>query len=200
MNPRSGNLLFCAIGFVLGLVCFKVLESPSQLVFDPTFNFGNVIWAVTTLLVAGVLATYLQRQTQSDRSEKELLLRHLDQVLNAVTEFEKFKEGGHLTAVNASLKTLSMKCQSIHGILVDLKCPPQVIESARFDTVIRAIRKLATETPIKQIEKHANSASCSSEVRDGIISLASEKRSLLDNKIQDMKTRILKAQLKINKM
>lgn len=200
MKPNSGNFLFCAIGFVLGLVCFKAFESPSHLVFDPTFNFGNVIWAVTTLLVAGVLAAYLQRQTQSDRSEKELLLRHLDQALNAVTEFEKFKEGGRLTAINASLKTLSMKCQSIHSILVDLKCPAQVIESARFDTVIRAIRKLATETPIRQIEKHAITASCSSEVRDGIISLASEKRSLLDNKIQDMKTRILKAQLRINRM
>lgn len=70
----------------------------------------------------------------------------------------------------------------------------------QFEAAIKKIRKLATDTPVKQIEDHANKAKCSSVVRDGIIQLAAEKRTLLDTEIQKMKMRILKGQISINKV
>jgi len=90
MKRRVAFIIF-GLGFLLGAICFKVVDTNKAITFDPTFNFGNVIWAVTTVLVAITVASYLQRQTQSDRSEKDLLLRQLEVVLAAVADFENTK-------------------------------------------------------------------------------------------------------------
>lgn len=70
----------------------------------------------------------------------------------------------------------------------------------RFEEQVRTIRKLATDTPIKQMEEYASKkARCDSVVREGIIHLAAEKRELLDSEIQQMKARILKTQISVNR-
>lgn len=200
MSKQFSRILLVAFGIVLGFVCFVTLDSYAALKFEPTLTLGNVVQGGATILVGLLVAAYFQRLTHADRKEKDILLRHLDLLLDAVGEFEKFKEGGVLTEVTASLKRLAIKCKSVHEILTFLKYPADVLDQVSFEEQIRKLRKLATETPIKQIEAHANKARCSSVVRDGIIELATEKRSLLDTEIQKMKMRILKAQISINKV
>jgi hypothetical protein len=199
MSRRQQLWIFCAISFLFGALCFKMIDKFHAISFDPVFSFGNVISSLTTLVVAVLVTAHLQRQTQVDKSEKELLLRQFDMLFDTLVEFEKFRDGGVLTEINASLKKLSVKSKSIHGILVELKQPKEIITAANFSEVLKKIRKLATDTPIKQIEDHANHAECSSEVKDGIINLATEKRNLLDNKIEDMKLQIIKAQISLNR-
>ena len=92
-----------------------------------------------------------------------------------------------------------MKSIAVREILAHLKYPADILNQTRLDEKIRKMKKLATQTPIKQIKDHANSARCSSVVRDGIIKLAEEKKALLDTEIQKMKMRILKVQVCVNK-
>jgi|ERR1039458_2976596 hypothetical protein len=200
MKPHFVKVLFCGISFFLGLVTYKVFSSFSQIVFDPTFSFGTIIGAATTLLVGGLLATYLQRQSASDRKESELLVRHLDFILDELVIFEDFKGGGVLTEITASLHRLSRKRQSIESLLIELKYPEETIKAVQFGDKVIEIRKLATKTPIKQLEELANSKKCNSVVRDGIIEFAEEKRALLENKLDELKTQVIRAQLKINRI
>lgn len=158
-----------------------------------------MLQASATVFVGLLVAAYFQRHTNVDRKEKDILLRHLDLLFDVVTEFEKYKEGGVLTDITASLKKLSMKAKSVNEILTHLKYPSSIVSQTRFEDQIKKMRKLATETPIKQIQEHANKARCASVVRDGIIQLAEERKGLLDAEIQKMKMRILKAQICINK-
>lgn len=199
MTGKLSRLLWLATGTLIGFVSCATLQYYSALKFDPTLTIGNVVQASATVFVGLLVASYFQRQTHADRKEKDILLRHLDLLLDVVTEFEKFKDGGVLTEITASLKKLSMKCKSVSEILTHLKYPTDVLNQTRFDDQIKKMRKLATDTPIKQIQDHANKARCSSVVRDGIIQLAEEKKSLLDTEVQKMKMRILKAQICVNK-
>lgn len=199
MTTKLGRILLLATGILIGFVSCAALHYYNVLKFEPTLTVGNVLQASATVFVGLLVAAYFQRHTNVDRKEKDILLRHLDLLLDVVTEFEKFKEGGALTEIAASLKKLSMKSKSVNEILSHLKYPGDILSQTRFDDQIKKMRKLATETPIKQIQEHANKARCSSVVRDGIIKLADEKKALLDTEIQKMKMRILKAQVCINK-
>ena len=183
----------------MGFLLYKTLESWRLVTFDPELSLGHVTTATTTLLVAVLFAWYLQRQTHSNRKEKDILLRHMDLLLDGVTEFERFRDGGAVTDIAASLKRLSLKSRSINDILSFLKYPTDVRSLANCDDEIRAVRVLATETPIVQLEQHANDPACNSVVRDGIIQLAAEKRLQLELRLQELKLRVLKAQISVNK-
>lgn len=199
MTTKLGRILLLATGILIGFLSCAALQYYSVLKFEPTLTVGNMLQASATVFVGLLVAAYFQRHTNVDRKEKDILLRHLDLLLDVVTEFEKFKEGGALTEIAASLKKLSMKSKSVNEILNHLKYSANILSQTRFDDQIKKMRKLATETPIKQIQEHASKARCSSIVRDGIIQLAEEKKALLDTEIEKMKMRILKAQVCINK-
>lgn len=199
MTSNLSRILLLATGTIIGFLSCAMLHYYSVLRFEPTLTVGNMLQASATVFVGLLVASYFQRHTNVDRKEKDILLRHLDLLFDVVTEFEKFRDGGRLTEITASLKKLSMKSKSVNEILGHLKYPADIVNQTRFDDQIKKMRKLATETPIKQIQDHANKARCSSEVRDGIIQLAEEKKALLDTEIQKMKMRILKAQVCVNK-
>lgn len=188
-----------ATGVLIGFLSCAILHYWGLVRFESAVTPGNILQASATVFVGLLVASYFQRHTHADRKEKDILLRHLDLLLDVVTEFEKFKDGGVLTEITASLKKLSVKSKSVNEILAHLKYPAEVISQTRLDDQIKKLRKLATETPIKQIQDHAIKSRCNSIVRDGIIQLAEEKRALLDAEIQKMKMRILKAQILVNK-
>jgi hypothetical protein len=199
MRKWINTVVSFVVGFLFGIICVKSFHLFSQLHFDPKFDFGNVIWAVTTLCASVLLAAFLQRGTQSDRMEKELLLRQLNLALDIVTELERFRDGGPVTAIAATLKKLSMKCTSIVAMLKHLKYSASICKEANYEALLKQIRKLSTDTPIKQIEAHAKSSECSSVVRNGIMELAQEKRSLLDTKVSELKERLFKLQILVNR-
>jgi hypothetical protein len=199
VTTKLGRILLLATGTLIGFLSCAFLNYFSVLRFEPSLTVGNILQATATVFVGLLVAAYFQRHTNVDRKEKDILLRQLDLLLDAVTEFEKFKDGGVLIEITASLKKLSMKSKSVNEILAHLKYPADIISQTRFGEQIKKMRKLATETPIKQIQEHASKARCTSVVREGIIQLAEEKKLQLDGEIQGMKMRILKAQVCINK-
>ena len=194
------RVLVLAAGTIIGFLACITLEYFSLLKVDATITFGNIVQASATVFVGLLVASYFQRHMSADRKEKDILLRHLDLLLDVVIEFEKFKDGGAVTEIAATLKKLSMKCKSVNTILSYVSYPEEVLCLTRFDSQLRKIRKLATDTPIRQLQDHANSAQCSSVVREGIIQLAEEKRALLDTEVQKMKMDILKAQICVNRV
>lgn len=79
------------VGVVIGLAValpglqYKLLE------LSPQVTMGNIIQGTATVLTGLIVASFIQRNTQADRKEKDLLLGHLDSVLAMLREFEKFK-------------------------------------------------------------------------------------------------------------
>lgn len=200
INSKPTKYLLWITGILVGFVLAAVLIHYDVLKFDGILTVGNVVQASSTLIVGLLVASYFQRHTHADRKEKDILLKHLDLVLAALEELEQFKDGGVLTKITASLKKLSVQCKSVHDLLVHLEYPKEIISQMCFDEQLKTIRKLASDTPIKKIKEHANTAKCSSTVREGIIQWAQERAALLDSEIQKMKTSILKTEIQINRV
>lgn len=192
------KIVFIAIGLIIGFLCSLLVERYAALHFDPTCTLGNLIQASSTILVGLIVATFIQKQSQADRKEKEIILRHLDLLIDTMTEFEKYKDGGVLTNITSALKKLSRQCKAVYDLVTGLKYPEDICNTIKFDDNVKQLRKLATETPINQIEDYANRAE-SSSVRDGIIHLADEYKLQLDGLIQEVKLRVFKAQIAINR-
>lgn len=199
LSSAIARLSLCMVGGLLGFSLYGVLMNFRLLEFDGVLNFGDVIQSLSTLIVAILVTYYFQRNTESERRDKDIILKHLDLVLDALKEVEQFKDGGVLTKVTASLKKLSVQCRAVRELIIHLQYGDGIIDQTNFDENIKEIRKLATETPIKKIKDHANSNKCTSTVRDGIIKLAQEKTALLDSEIQKMKLAIMKSQIQINR-
>jgi len=196
-------ILLLATGFVLGSYVAEIIEHWNVLTFDPKLSLGDITNAGTTLLVAvlvTVLVTYfLEKQNQADRKEKDLLLRQLDLIFPLVQEFEKSNENGNLTEIQASLKRVSVSCNLFNKVLKDLKYPLKILNETNFASLISEIRKLATDTPIKEIEDRIKRSKCNASVKDGIITLTTDRRALLEGKIDEIKSKLFKVQIIINK-
>ncbi len=191
--------LFIALALVGGIGIIPVATWYGKLRFDDVYTAGNLIQASATLAAALVVAAYFQRVLQSDRKEKDLLLRHVDLISESVAEFERYKDGGAVTEIAAALKKLSVKIKSFSSLLAELNYDAAIQRDVNFDSLMRELRTLATETPYREMEELAKDSSQSSTVRDGFIRIANESRLLLDGKIQDMKMRLNRVQIKINR-
>jgi hypothetical protein len=196
--------LFILIGFVLGGFAVELVEHYRSLTFDPKLSLGDVTNASMTLLAAVLVtvlvANYLEKHNQAERKEKELLLRRLDLIFPLVQDFEKSNENGNLTEIAATLKRVSVSCNLFNRVVKDLNYPPHILAETDFDNLIREIRRLATDTPIKEIEVHAKRSKCCASVKDGIITLTTDRKALLDGKVDEIKSKLLKVQIVINKM
>jgi hypothetical protein len=188
-----------AMAFFVGVLLTLWINSGGAITFDPSFSFGHLLSAVTTILVAVLVTAHLQRQTATNRAEKDLLLRYYNNLAEIVSEFEKYRDGGVLTEITAWLKRVSLAASTTRKILVSLKYPPDVLDKAKFDDLIKKARKHATETPIKKLEEHAARPECDSIVREGIITLATENKALLESTVEQLKARIIAAQIAINR-
>jgi hypothetical protein len=197
MTRRIYTYIAVCGAFLAGFMCVALLDPFVRLKLDPSLTLGNILQAVSTLVAGMVVALYLQPKTQADRKEKDIVLRHFDLLLEAVDELERLKDGGAVTEVAAALKRFSVGVKNINEMLKFIDCPSDAQKYVHLDKEIRLIRKLATETPISEIEAHAATSS-SNAVKDGIIALALEKRVMLEAKLHDIKMRIFKAQITIN--
>jgi hypothetical protein len=203
MRPTFLRALLIAIGVLLGVVITILVENYCPLSFDPKISLGELVNAFATVFAAlavTVLVTfYLEKHNQTNRKEKDLLMRQLDFIFQLVQEFEKSNEIGELTKITASHKQLSTANSLFYKILSEFKYPKNVLIETDIGDPIHEIWKLATDTPIRDIEEHAKHSRCGASVKNGIITLAKERRDLLEVKINDIKSKIFKAQLAINR-
>jgi hypothetical protein len=199
MNRGLPNAPLIGISFFLGIILTLWLNGGGAVTFDPVLSFGHIVGTITTILVALLVTAHLQRQTATHRAEKDLLLKHYNNLAEIVAEFEKFRDGGPITEITSWLKRVSTGGGAICKILSDLNYPEEVLEKAKITDLIKKARKHATETPIAQLEAHAARPDCDSVVREGIITLATEKKALLEADVQQIKARIFQTQIAINR-
>jgi len=199
MTPAFHPFFLVLAGVIVGLLAALPLKNYGLLTLSPEVTMGNVFQACATILTGLIVAAYIQRSVHADRKEKDLILRQLDLVLASLDEFERFREGGKLTDITALLKRLAVSCKAAKEIVVFLKYSRSIVDQTKFDSEIKELRKLATETPIKKIQDHAQNALMSSEVREGIIKLAEGQRAKFDAEIQKFRMKVFKGQMCINK-
>jgi len=120
-------------------------------------------------------------------------------MLHQVLEFETSTESGKLTLITAAHKRLSTSNSSFFKLLKEFKYPAKLLAEVNFDSLILEIWKLATDTPIRAIVQHVQRTKCTASVRDGIISLAEDRKTILEGKISDIKAKILRAKLVVNR-
>jgi SPX domain protein involved in polyphosphate accumulation len=193
-----------AMGIPLGVILAIFAENYFSLTFDPMISLGELVNAFATVFAAlavTVLVTYyLERHNQTNRKEKDLLMKQLDLIAQLVQEFEYSNETGTLTKIIASHKKLSTTYSLFSKILCEFKYPEKILIESNLEELIRDVRKLATDTPIRSIEKHAKCSTCSASVKNGIIALTTERKDLLEGKINEIKSKILKTQLTVNRI
>ncbi len=193
------KLVSACLIFLAGAALMALGLRFDGITYDPTFDLGNVFQASATVLVGLIVAAYFQYQAQSSRKERELLLRHLDLIIESVNDVEKFKEGGGVAEVASAGKKLSVKCSALHNLMTELKYSSELCDHVKYDADVREIRRILTDTPPKQLEDYAAELKEDSVVKNGIIAIATEKRLLVENKIDALKLRIYKAQIFINR-
>lgn len=189
-----------AIGGIAGFIVAVLIQRYWELKLEPEITAGNILQASTTILTGIIVAALIQRIIQADRKEKEILLRHLDSLIELLGQFQEANEDGVLTEINASIKRLSLACNAAQEIIVHLKYPADIVTLAQFEQPIREIRNLATDTSIKEIENHVNKSRMKATVKDGIIQLTEDRKAKLDMEVQKLRIQIFKAQVAINKV
>jgi hypothetical protein len=203
MKSAIYAILFLTVGFIFGCFAIELVAQRHIFAFDPKISLGEIVDAGTNLLVAvlvTVLVThYLEKQNQAEQKEKEILLRQLDLILPLVQEFEKSNESGDLTAIQSSLKRISVSCNLFNKAVKKLNYPAKILEETDFSILIADLRKLATETPIKEIEDFANHRKCTASVKNGIISLTIARKALLEGKIDELKSKLFSVQMMVNR-
>lgn len=193
------TLLLIFIGFVLGGFAAEIIQHFYSISFEAKLSLGDVIVAATTLLVAVLVTNYLEKHNQTERIEKDLLLRKVEAISKLVEEFEKSKENGSLIEIQSSLKRVSVSCIAFNSFLSDIKYPKDCLDESNVVSLISEIRKLATDSPIREIEAHAKRSKCNSTVKDGIITLTKDRMALLEGRIDVLKARLLRIQININR-
>ncbi len=197
---RQSRGVFFFLGATIGVTGSWIVHKSDLVAVDSTITVGNVLQSLATILTGLIVAAYLQPQTQADRKEKEIFLKHFDLLLDDLEAFEEANEEGVLTKVVAALKQLTMKFRTVRDLATHLSYDVEILAKLGFDGLIKDLRSLATETPIRELEEYAKSKTCkSSQVRDWFIQLAEEKKLALTSKIQELKLAILKAQTQVNK-
>lgn len=92
-----------------------------------------------------------------------------------------------------------MACEAYYEMGEFCKYSAAVVSRNDFETGIRTLRRLATETPIRAIQEHVAKVDMSSTVRDGIIKLADEKKASLETELEKFRILAFKTQIKLNR-
>jgi hypothetical protein len=194
-SPRWRVLCGLAIGGVVGVLICSVVAAFDGLAVDGTVTMGNIIQSATTLIVALVVTSYLQTQAQSDRKERDLVLRFFDLSVDAIAELDAKVAGGNLSEIQATLKKLSSSCSAASDICTEVGLQTGDTNKAAISSLIVEVRQLATDTPIDE----ADSVRCGATVKNNVISLSKERSLLLETKVHQLRMRLLKAQMAVNR-
>jgi hypothetical protein len=159
-------------------------------------TLGNVVQAGTTLFVGIAVASYLQPQTASDRKEKEIVFRHFDVAIDALSTLEGSIHNGVLVDINAQLKKVSGTCSAVSNLVTELEFSAEVTSKCNVAELLSQLRRLATHTPIDATDQPAVA---DATVLDGRIRYSDSRAALITTRIQQTRMRLLRAQMAVNK-
>lgn len=193
MNPRP--LVYLIAGVVLGYLGFSIALCIGLGGFEAEFTAGNLIQSATTLVAAVIVTSVLQKRSQIEFRKKELLVKQIDLGVSKLLELTAmdFVAGSELVKVTASLKQISLIFKSVSS---GCKSLGLVGPSFDFSSKISELRKIATDTPIPALVELADcGGACSSEVKDNILKLNSDRIGQIQSHIQTIQTKAFEIQL-----
>lgn len=181
-----------------GMIGF-VISKRSCLEFEATITGGNVLQSLSTIAAAVAVAAYFQRLVQTDRSEKALLLVQFDLMLGFIAEFEALDHSTDLVDVTTLLKKMSQKAMFTKTFIADCGYSATVCASSDFGELIADLKRLATDTPTREVEAYAQREDCPIYVKDGIVNWARDRKRELEQKLESLKSAVFAAQIILNK-
>lgn len=158
---------------------------------------GNILQASATLISAIIVALLLQPRMGAKSKEKEIFLELYDMALNALDELGNSKTSDGIFVRAAALKKFATPCHTAKELITSLKYHSISPESLNFESDIAELRKLTTDTPLNGMQVAAES--CEKVLRDGINQLSEERDRDTETKINEIKLRIIKLKVSINR-
>ena len=165
--------------------------------YDKTFTLGNLIQSGATLSAGLVVAAYVQKKAQVNLKQKELIVAQIGMLSERLLELGGMNllTGENLSSVTALLKRISMTHKILDEVLgkVGIFKRKKLLEG--FSGKILELRKLATSTPIQGMS--GNLATDGAAVSDGVLALQSERQSLLQLQIEQMRNQLFESQFTV---
>jgi hypothetical protein len=194
----TNRWLFAAGGAFFGFLLFTVASQLGALELEGGLTFGNILQASTTVVVGFVVSHYLQRQTASDRRQRELVLRHIDHALDTLDKLEASGRRIQLTELNAAFKKIKTDIIATRDLMKELGYDDALQKHMGTDHLVQEIRRLATETP-KVAETPAANDNTPVSISDGIVLWSEDRVAIIDTKIHQLRLRLLRCQIAINR-
>lgn len=198
MSVLRGAFILSAILAGIFIAMFLLVRS-GWVSMTPTFTFGNLLLACSTICTGFIVAAFIQRSVQADRQEKELLLERLAVLHDEVGRLERFSSGGELGEIVAKFKQLLMNNSAINEVAEEIGLPNKVRRQLQFHDSIKELRDLMTETPTLQDLEILRAPAISAEVKEGVLRLGQSRKRLVDTKIQRLSIQIFKARFLVNR-
>ncbi len=173
--------------------------SMAFLKFTPEFTAGNLIQAAFALIATGIVGAQIQKRLSKSRKEKDLLIDDVQSVIKLIDKLLELEISTALIETTANLKQFQVSVNNLRSCLSEFQYPNNLLILLPPEDQIVLIRKLATDTPIKDIEAHAKSKKCTASVRNGIITLTEERRVRLVNELSDARSKLQKLRLELNR-
>lgn len=195
-HPATRYFAGGIIGALLGLDCAVAIVSNWL-----SADFAILVSIIETLVTVAMglfIALVFERAIRASDREKDFLMRELDTLVSHVSDLGELDDGRPLTEVTALIKSMNTTAARI-GTLVS-KLNRHNLQRAIFEFAddIKELRRLATDTPIRQVKEYAHKRSrCSAEVKDGIITLAKDRENELRLQLSKVRNRILDAQIAV---
>lgn len=184
-------------GALAGGLAVLAVMGLGALRFDATVSYGNVLQSFTTLFVAVIVASHLQQQVASDRKEKDIVLRHVDLAIESLDELQESQRAGKVPAINASLKKVSSNCSATEDLCQTLHYEASSSDWVGIRDLIMQIRRLSTASP--RDESDTDPTRAGATVVGDVITLTEPRLALLDTRVHQLRMRLLKMEIAINK-
>lgn len=188
---------FIVISFLIGWGSCAIALANDAVTFDNTFSLSILLSIASTVATGLIVGRYIQTSLQEDRTEKDLLLKHLTTLNDAVMSLETFTEGGPLPEIRPSLKRVGMSAVSVRRA-VEIVGNSRVFPYVDFLESTKQLRSLMTETELEGEDGERDAMKA--QVHDDRISWTAHRGAMIASTISEFKAKIVEAQLFINKM
>lgn len=180
---------FLVVGFYLG--AFGV--HPSNLLFEASINFADLIAPLFSLLAAVFVVVFIEQKISKSKSSRGLIVSYLGEIDSLANQLTAMGSRCPLNEVNPKLKSMKSIAVTAKEIVGRFSCGDDILDQlAELAEKINELRKLMTESPVRVLEEQADV--CNTKVKDGIMELAAERAALIEIKISDIKKLTIKIQ------
>lgn len=153
---------------------------------------------IITLLVAYWVANFLEKSKETNRAEKDLFIRRIEDLSLLIEELSEKVSSQSLEFIEAAstLKRISIKYHSVFSCLTETEITIDGAYETEAKETIALIKDLLTNTPVLN-EDNVNEIPI--EIRDGIIRITNERKIQIEASFDKLKTNIFVTELAINK-